>query len=332
MKTKLEIRVGGKELRITTTPKGRRLQGYAAVYDSPSEDLGGFVERIAPGAFDQSLKDHPDVFSLFNHNWDQVLGRTTAGTLDLSTDKTGLQFAVDLPDTDYGNNLAVSVERGDITGCSFGFCVPSGGDTWTTEADGRALRTLNQIELYEITVTPCPAYPETSVALRSAQRALGEAFPCTCPCGQCRAGACNICSEQDCPWLGCKCSGRSAELDTETRADDKPKTKKVDGEPLTSDCFLIVLDPDDTSTWNLPWKFSTDEKIKSHLRDALARFDQLKDVPTDAKDKAWKKLLDLCKKYGIDVSDEDKERSAAYRLRELRLRLKLSQHRARDRG
>jgi HK97 family phage prohead protease len=332
MKNNLEYRVGGRELRVVNNDGKRTLAGYAAVYDSLSDDLGGFVERIAPGAFDQSLKDHPDVFSLFNHNWDQVLGRTTAGTLDVSTDKTGLKFSVTLPDTDYGNNLAVSVERGDITGCSFGFCVPSDGDAWTTQADGRALRTLNQVELFEITVTPCPAYPETSVALRSAKRALGGSFPCLCPCGQCKAGACNICSEQDCRWLGCRCAERSAKSGMETRDDKEAKTMRVDGEDLTADCFLIVLDPEKTDTWNLPVKFSTDEKTKSHLRDALARFDQLKDVPQDVKDKAWKRLLELCKEHGIDISDEDKERSAANRLRELRLRMKLAQHRARVRG
>jgi uncharacterized protein len=328
MKSNLEVRVGGKELRVADTPKGKRLEGYAALYNSLSEDLGGFVERINPGAFDRSLRDNPDVFSLFNHSWDCVLGRTTAGTLDLSTDANGLRFSVALPDTDYANNLAISVQRGDITGCSFGFMVPPGGDSWATQQDGRALRTLNQIQLHEITVTPCPAYPETSVALRSAKAALGDTFPCLCPCGQCRAGACNICSEDSCRWLGCRCASRSAQPDIETR-DSEAKTKRVDGEDLTADCFLIVLDPEETDTWNLPWKFSTEEKIKSHLRDALARFDQLKDVPEAKKDEAWKRLLELCKDHGIDVSDEDKERSAANRLRELRLRLRLAQFRAR---
>jgi hypothetical protein len=89
------------------------------------------------------------------------------------------------------------------------------------------------------------------------------------------------------------------------RTNDEPKTKRVDGEDLTSDCFLIVGDKDDTSTWKLPWKFSTDEKTKSHLRNALARFNQLKDVSQEDKDTAWNKLVKLCKQYDIEVSDEE---------------------------
>jgi HK97 family phage prohead protease len=328
MKSNLETRVGGLELRIAETPKGRRLEGYAALYNSLSQDLGGFVERISPGAFDQSLRDNPDVFSLFNHNWDQVLGRTTAGTLDLTTDEKGLRFSVSLPDTDYGNNLAVSVGRGDITGCSFGFMVPPGGDSWTTQQDGRALRSLNTIELHEITVTPVPAYPETSVALRSAKAALGDTFPCMCPCGQCKAGACNICSQDSCRWLGCRCQERASAPNTETRAGGE-KTKEVAGEHLTAGDFIYVGDPDKPDTWSLPWHFSTEEKTQSHLRDALARFDQDEVIPEGQKAEAHAKLVRLCKEHGIEVSSDDKERSLDHRLRELRLRLRLAELRAR---
>ena len=88
------------------------------------------------------------------------------------------------------------------------------------------------------------------------------------------------------------------------------KTKRVDGEDLTAACFLIVGDAEDTSTWKLPWKFSTDEKTKSHLRNAIARFGQLTGVSDADKEKAWTKLKRLCKQYGIDVSDEDSGKSA----------------------
>jgi uncharacterized protein len=88
---------------------------------------------------------------------------------------------------------------------------------------------------------------------------------------------------------------------------DTAKTKRVDGEDLTADCFLIVGDKDDTSTWKLPWKFSTEEKTKSHLRNALARFNQLTGVSEEDKKKAWTKLVSLCKKYGIEVSDDNKK-------------------------
>ena len=84
----------------------------------------------------------------------------------------------------------------------------------------------------------------------------------------------------------------------------KGKTRRVAGEDLPASAFLIVLDPEKTETWNLPVKFSTEAKTKSHIRNALARFDQMKDVPKAEKDKAWKKLVALAGKYDIDVSEE----------------------------
>jgi ATP-dependent protease ClpP protease subunit len=83
---------------------------------------------------------------------------------------------------------------------------------------------------------------------------------------------------------------------------NEAKTKEVDGEHLTAGDFAYVGNPDDTSTWSLPWKFSTDEKTKSHLRDALARFDQDEVIPPAHKDEVYAKLLRLCKEHGIDVS------------------------------
>ena len=82
------------------------------------------------------------------------------------------------------------------------------------------------------------------------------------------------------------------------------KTKRVAGEDLPASAFLIVGDKDDTSTWKLPVVFSTDKKTESHLRNALARFNQLKGVSQEQKDAAWKKLVALCDKHGIEVSDE----------------------------
>jgi hypothetical protein len=84
----------------------------------------------------------------------------------------------------------------------------------------------------------------------------------------------------------------------------KVKTKRVAGEDLPASAFLIVLDPDKTETWNLPVRFSSEKKSKSHVRNALARFNQLKGVPQAAKDAAWKKLVALAGKYDIDVATE----------------------------
>jgi ATP-dependent protease ClpP protease subunit len=86
------------------------------------------------------------------------------------------------------------------------------------------------------------------------------------------------------------------------------KTKRVDGEDLTWDDFIVALDHEDISTWHLPWKFKTLEKTKAHLRNALARFDQVQGLSKEQKHAAWRKLVSLCKKYGIDVASEDRAR------------------------
>ena len=88
------------------------------------------------------------------------------------------------------------------------------------------------------------------------------------------------------------------------------RTKRVDGENLTSNCFIYVGDEEDTSTWHLPWHFAEEEKTKSHLRDALARFDQT-DIPASEKSAARSKLIRLCKEHGITVADKDKKAAKA---------------------
>jgi HK97 family phage prohead protease len=101
-----------------------------------------------------------------------VLGRRSAGTLRLEEDSKGLAFEIDLPDTMTARDLAVSVERGDIKGASFAFTVAPNGDKWTMTGE-RALRELVDVDLYEITITATPAYPDTEVA----KRALGTLRP-----------------------------------------------------------------------------------------------------------------------------------------------------------
>lgn len=144
-----------------------RLEGYAAVFDSPSEDLGGFVEYVRPGAFKRSLlSNRADPMALVHHLPHLVLGRRSAGTLRLSEDTKGLQFEVDLPDTGTARDLLVSVERGDIRGASFAFTIAPQGDRWNVQGD-LVTRDLLDVDLHEITITPTPAYPDTEVARRA---------------------------------------------------------------------------------------------------------------------------------------------------------------------
>lgn len=156
----LEFRSSG-----TLTARGKTLSGYAAVFNSEA-NLGDFQELIRPGAFAKSLATGSNVRALYHHQGDALLGTTRGGTLKLKEDAHGLAFTLALPDTSHGRDLAVLVDRGDISGCSFGFRVAPGGDRW--EQRGKQLvRELLTVDLMEVTLTADPAYQDTSIAMRS---------------------------------------------------------------------------------------------------------------------------------------------------------------------
>lgn len=169
----MEIRTYCREVRAA--PAGEegalRFEGYAAVFNAPSEDLGGFREVIAPGAFAHLEED--DVRCLMNHDPNYVLGRNQAGTLRLEQDATGLKFAVEAPDTTWARDLYRSVGRGDIDQCSFAFVVSPGGEIWERTTAGE-LRTLRDVHLVDVSIVTYPAYPDTVAAARSAQQAYRE--------------------------------------------------------------------------------------------------------------------------------------------------------------
>lgn len=150
-------------LQAAGEDKPALITGHAAVFNQLSDDLGGFREQIAPGAFAKSITSR-DVRALFNHNTDYVLGRRGAGTLRLAEDETGLGIEIDPPDTTYARDLLVSLGRNDINQMSFGFVAIS--DQWT-KLDGEWVRTLLEIDLYEVSPVTFPAYPQTSVSARS---------------------------------------------------------------------------------------------------------------------------------------------------------------------
>lgn len=129
--------------------------GHAAVFNVLSEDMGGFREKIQPGAFDHVLKD--DVRALFNHNPNIVLGRTRAGTLRLSVDKAGLRYEINPPDTTGGKDLLAHLKRGDVSHSSFAFVVER--DEWGKDAAGRVIRTILSIRrLIDVSPVTFPAY------------------------------------------------------------------------------------------------------------------------------------------------------------------------------
>ena len=157
------------ESEVRAVGDGRTFSGYAARFNSPSEWMG-FEERIAPGAFSRTLKSRNEVKAFLNHNMDIVLGSTRAGTLRLTQDDKGLHAEIDLPDTTAGRDLSVSVRRGDVSGMSFGFNVPKGGDSWS---DDGSKRTLNEIALMEVSpVSGFPAYRATTASVRNLARQM----------------------------------------------------------------------------------------------------------------------------------------------------------------
>jgi len=161
------------ELRAMSQGDEMALVGYAALFNSPSKDLGGFIETIAPGAFTKALETRSDVKCLFNHSADHVLGRTTANTLTLTQDDKGLAFRCMLdPNQQAHRDLHASVKRGDISECSFAFA-PDGadGDNWEDRKDPQGnwfiSRTLKNVKLFDVSAVTYPAYSGTSVQSRS---------------------------------------------------------------------------------------------------------------------------------------------------------------------
>jgi HK97 family phage prohead protease len=147
------------------------ISGHAAVFDVLSPPMWGFREKIQAGAFAKSL-EQDDVRALWNHNSDTPLGRMSNGTLKLSEDERGLAFALELPDTQAGRDVAALVERGDVDGMSFGFRVLDDKVEPGTD-DELDTRILLEVQLREISPVVWPAYPQTDVGVARAFEGTG---------------------------------------------------------------------------------------------------------------------------------------------------------------
>jgi uncharacterized protein len=160
-KLKLETRiVEVDKFEVREDSDGMHLEGYAALFNSRSENLGGFTETIAPGAFRASLKSRNDIKLLWNHDTGAVMGSTRSGTLSLTEDERGLRVSATLPNTTHGRDAAELVKRGDVSGFSFGFSLPGrGGDSWSDDGTERVLKS---VRLHEVSLVAFPAYPETN--------------------------------------------------------------------------------------------------------------------------------------------------------------------------
>jgi uncharacterized protein len=149
------------------------ISGHAAVFDQLSLDLGFFKEKIARGAFSNTLD--ADVRALFNHDSNFVLGRTTNDTLKLNEDSIGLKMDIKPPNTSWAKDLMTSIERGDIDQASFGFRVLKQSWSEDTEQD-ELIRTVEEVELFDVSVVTFPAFPQTDVQLREIKKNYEDYF------------------------------------------------------------------------------------------------------------------------------------------------------------
>ncbi len=164
VETTVETRqVTVSEFEVRETGDGMTFTGYAAVFDSPSEDMG-FIEYVRQGAFTKTLRARNNIMLLWSHDTAQPLASTRSKTLRLSEDSHGLRVEADLPNTTLGRDVAELLRTGVIQGMSFGFSVPRRGDKWS---DDGTTRELLEVRLHEVSIVAYPAYSRTSASVRS---------------------------------------------------------------------------------------------------------------------------------------------------------------------
>lgn len=183
MKPDMERRTYDAELRVDTAGYGKKtptIRGYAAKFNTLSQAMpiyeegrmiGTFREQLLPGCFASALPVS-DVRCLINHDANLIMGRNISGTLRMKEDEIGLFFENDPPETSYSKDIQVSMQRGDISQCSFGFKVASGGDEYTKDPNVpngyiRSIRKIDQ--MFDVSPVTYPAYLDTNcdVAVRS---------------------------------------------------------------------------------------------------------------------------------------------------------------------
>jgi HK97 family phage prohead protease len=167
-------------LELRAKDDGPKISGYSILFNTLSQNLGGFREQIAKDA----TIEYDDVVALFNHDSNFVLGRTSSKTLSLTRDESGIHMEVEPPATTWANDLVVSMKRGDIKQQSFAFRVLPGGQTWEEDEEtGALIRTVTAMKIFDVSVVTTPAYTETDAHVRSMSEilsdrpAMGQAAP-----------------------------------------------------------------------------------------------------------------------------------------------------------
>jgi HK97 family phage prohead protease len=176
--------INTQERRFLTAPKVRSgqsadkkiLTGFAARFDTLSEDLGGWRERLAPGCFRASLATGGDVKFLADHDSSKILGRTANKSLIIREQSEGLWFSAELPDTTVAADVYILCKRGFLTEMSFGFTCDD--ESWADEPNPEdrsrkvSVRTVKAASILEISAVAFPAYQKTSIGVDAAARSL----------------------------------------------------------------------------------------------------------------------------------------------------------------
>lgn len=167
----MEKEIRSIEIRTASEDKdSRTIEGYALVFNSLSEDLGGFREQIIPEAVDGMI-EASDILALLNHDQSRgVLARSRygKGSLNLEIDEVGLKYRFEAPHTALGDEVLEYLRRGDITSSSFAFVIEA--DNWEKQSDGTYIRTIKKFRrLYDVSPVFEPAYQQTSVCARFAE-------------------------------------------------------------------------------------------------------------------------------------------------------------------
>ena len=166
-----EYRILPTQFEIREENEAKKIYGYAALFDDPADEINGFIERVAPGAFKEAIKKS-DTRALVNHNSEKVLGRSKSQTLKLKEDKKGLYYEINPPNTTYANDLLESMGRGDIDQSSFQFTVDK--EEWDESGEVPVRTIVKVAELFDVSPVTFPWYKNTVSGVKSRAEVFKE--------------------------------------------------------------------------------------------------------------------------------------------------------------
>jgi HK97 family phage prohead protease len=253
-------------LEVKADENGRTvIRGYAAVFESESQDLGGFVEIVERGAFDEVMASNPDVFGKYNHT--QVIGRTSSGTMRLMVDERGLRYEIDPPRS--AAAVVELIERGDVRGSSFAFRSRPADESWQRDAGGRMIRRIKKFSfLGDAGPVDTPAYlaTETYVSKRALEMAQVET----------RAAADSLSVGDFVSWefSNGKSQGRIERIVTDGQIEVPDSSFTINGTPDDPAVLIRVYDEDDDG-----WEPTG--RLVGHRATTLTKIDPLPEPSED---------------------------------------------------